>query len=473
MLEGSADGRPMPARPFPLIPYEEERTLSRTPRTSSRPLRAASGWVAAADPAAAETGSKTRSRGSDPRARDFCAAVPGSSASASAVILPTAACAASLVCQPEPTRVLARASVQETTRRKGRRRADTAREVMRQDVLLARNGHPSRLEKLAVTDHTMREYQQRLMQFESYCADEGLPLSDDDEIQVGLLEYLDQAFLDEQSFDHATKLVASLAVRWPHLHRAGRLNLLPRVSRALQAWGRLDPPGFRLPIPMLGVAGIAVLLVIMNLARLALGVMLAADAYLRPGELLSLTKRSIIPGRPGLRGGHRFVSLMLFPRAEDVPSKTYQFDDAVVLDSAGRQWISAALMRVYTTMETDEPLVGMPWRTFREHFRSAVSRAGLDSWEVTPHHLRHAGPSDDYLHNHRSLADIQRRGRWAATSSMKRYEKASQVNARLLHIPEATVRFLEAAAEEIPDILVSGAAPSARMRLLLGRAGLG
>ena len=40
-----------------------------------------------------------------------------------------------------------------------------------------------------------------------------------------------------------------------------------------------------------------------------------------------------------------------------------------------------------------------------------------------PHILRHAGASNDAFRKRRSLADIQKRGRWEAKKSVSRYEK--------------------------------------------------
>ena len=37
------------------------------------------------------------------------------------------------------------------------------------------------------------------------------------------------------------------------------------------------------------------------------------------------------------------------------------------------------------------------------------------------------GPSTDFYGNHRDLLAIQRRGRWKATASVRRYEKAGRL----------------------------------------------
>lgn len=214
-----------------------------------------------------------------------------------------------------------------------------------------------------------------------------------------------------------------------------------------------------------------VVLIVMSMMRVSIGVALAADAYLRPSELLELKRASFVPGRPGLKGGHRFMSLLMFPSTDEAVSKAHQFDESVLLDSPQRQWITEGILRCLPSIKTDETFVGLPYAKFLEVFTKAAARAGLEAWQVTPHVLRHTGPSSDYLDQVRSLGDIQRRGRWASATSVRRYERSSRVVARLRLLPESTVRFLEQAHREVPDMVARGVRPSDLLLTLLARVG--
>ncbi len=165
------------------------------------------------------------------------------------------------------------------------------------------------------------------------------------------------------------------------------------------------------------------------------------------------------------------MSLILFPSAEGVPSKTYQYDDSIVLESGSRQWLTKALEVELRMMKRGELFVNLSWHRLREASMAAVLAAGLEIWGVTPHTLRHAGPSNDYVQKYRSLLDTQRRGRWSAVASVRRYEQASQVNARLLTVPESTVLFIEKADRELPALLAASRPASPDLRTLLGRVG--
>ncbi len=62
---------------------------------------------------------------------------------------------------------------------------------------------------------------------------------------------------------------------------------------------------------------------------------------------------------------------------------------------------------------------------------------GLKGWGFTLYSCRHGGPSADRADGSRSLPEIQRRGRWAADSSVKRYEQAGRLHVVLDRTPAA------------------------------------
>ena len=62
---------------------------------------------------------------------------------------------------------------------------------------------------------------------------------------------------------------------------------------------------------------------------MALGVILATDAYLRPGELLDLTTKSIIPAQTNMGPAFRHVALLLAPSEFGKATKTGVFNDSV------------------------------------------------------------------------------------------------------------------------------------------------
>ena len=183
----------------------------------------------------------------------------------------------------------------------------------------------------------------------------------------------------------------------------------------------MAPTGTRLPLPWPVLSAIAGKLVERRQPLMALAAILAADAYLRPGELLWLNDDDVVPGHAGR--GKRFdvVALRMFPEERGRPSKTMQFQDSVLLDSPHRRWLSGLVLQLSRGRQGLQ-LFDFKYPAWLKEFKAAASELGLDELDPVLHLLRRTGPSDDYLGRRRSLEDIQRRGRWSAASCVRRYE---------------------------------------------------
>ena len=74
--------------------------------------------------------------------------------------------------------------------------------------------------------------------------------------------------------------------------------------------------------------------------------------------------------------------------------------------------------------------------------------------DLVPYQLRHTGPSWEYLFRRLSLPSIQKKGRWKAISSMRRYEKSGEVTRTYERIPLAQREFYEECSAAIGDIML-------------------
>ena len=119
--------------------------------------------------------------------------------------------------------------------------------------------------------------------------------------------------------------------------------------------------------------------------------------------------------------------------------RTGSFDDCILLDSIDRQDLSLVLKFLYNncTDQTDRLFGELSLSAYNTAIKSASIRLGLQQLRLTPHVLRHSGPSSDCYHKTRSIVEIQQRGRWLAASSVARYKKPGRM--LLLHqkIPDA------------------------------------
>ena len=82
-----------------------------------------------------------------------------------------------------------------------------------------------------------------------------------------------------------------------------------------------------------------------------------------------------------------------------------------------------------------EKVWSFDYRNFSAPVKRVFEMAGLGGANIHPHMLRHGGASDDALRQTRAMIDIKRRGRWAADSSVKRYEKHARVLKSLENLP--------------------------------------
>ena len=109
--------------------------------------------------------------------------------------------------------------------------------------------------------------------------------------------------------------------------------------------------------------------------------------------------------------------------------------------------ILSAIAAVMKSMEVDEQALCTVLSA------DAYLRLGLESWELTSYVLRHTGLSHDHLSGARSFPAIQRRGRWALESPVRRYEKSSRVTSRLKDLPAELLAFSHRCDRHLGSIL--------------------
>lgn len=110
------------------------------------------------------------------------------------------------------------------------------------------------------------------------------------------------------------------------------------------------------------------------------------------------------------------------------PRKKGTFDDAVFADSTCRPWCGDLIKRIYRCLgHNSRPVFQITLSQYESKFRFFSKNFKLPSGSFFPHVLRHSGPSFDVIHCHRSLAQVQARGRWASSSSVARYRKPGRL----------------------------------------------
>jgi hypothetical protein len=159
----------------------------------------------------------------------------------------------------------------------------------------------------------------------------------------------------------------------------------------------------------------------------AAAVMIQFDFYLRPSEIVDCKMRDVL--RPVLQMGVKLCGLLIANSETGDVTKTGEQDDTVLADSVSRGWISSLIRNLIIRKASPDAKLfqNLTLPKYESLFRKVSAKLSLQSFNITPHVMRHSGPSDDAFHKVRSLLEIQKRGRWKCPKSVARYDKPGRL----------------------------------------------
>ena len=163
---------------------------------------------------------------------------------------------------------------------------------------------------------------------------------------------------------------------------------------------------------------------------------LQLDGYLRPSEAVVARGRDFFP--PSASTASPWG--MVVGNSEfGETTKSKKQDDTILFDSADRTFLPRILKRITAgKLSLDVPIFPcLTLSVYEELFRKVGKSLGIASLRVTPHTVRHSGPSWDRLHNLRNDSQIQDRGRWACSRSVLRYKKPGRLLLAMSSLPES------------------------------------
>ena len=194
------------------------------------------------------------------------------------------------------------------------RRAEELREAEREGWDL------EPLQLLSVSRSVRRKYRRLLQAFRRWLGRRGSTFRAGSRLDSSLARYLTEKFAGGLDLGEAQKLMAAVKFALPLYGRFGQLEL-PCSMQAMSGWRKRNPPRARLPLPWEAFAAIVVWLVLQRQEwELAVGLVIAFHAYLRPIDLFSLKVGQVIAPVGRSRSARRW-SLLLHPRERGRPSK--------------------------------------------------------------------------------------------------------------------------------------------------------
>ncbi|CAE8614739.1 unnamed protein product, partial [Polarella glacialis] len=271
------------------------------------------------------------------------------------------------------------------------------------------------LRNRTVRNQTTRElYCNAVAKFTAFALTLGAILSCIEDVDRALEKYFETLFIQGSSQYVASCTLCGWAFLNPAMSTKPRHHF-PLSKAALKGWKNLEPGGSKDPCPFEVCLMIA-------------------------GWFLDK--------------GYKHWSLVLSPSVEGVPTKVGEFDDSLIVGSKGREWISKVLEKLWRHSNPNATLFSFSLREIETQFRNASAALGLGLLKLSPHTLRHGGPSHDIYFELRSLAEVQRRGCWKALASVKRYEKHACLQRQLNKLTAAQQLAARQASLSVPARLL-------------------
>ena len=155
-------------------------------------------------------------------------------------------------------------------------------------------------------------------------------------------------------------------------------------------------------------------------------------------------------------------------------TKAGEYDDSIVFGDAAstaqdRSFAASLLVRLKEATAPARRVFPVSLHTLDARLRCAVRPLGIERLRLTPHTARHGGASTDFASDQRPIDSIQRRGRWKAIASVRRYEKAGRLNRQIAMLSPAFRAAARREAALLPSLLMKGLTPRSYQRDLGSR----
>ena len=279
-----------------------------------------------------------------------------------------------------------------------------------------------------------------------------LDASNEKVVDVALCEVADLLFFDGEDSHVGHTLLAAWMHQHPEYGRFGSQHL-PRFHRALKGWDRLAPGGTRLPEAWPVWAALALWFLRQGLKWMGVCVLVMFGTYGRPGEISELRGASLVPPSKGISKHWAFV---IRPHELGRPTKTGRFNDVVIWDVHGLNWVNKLFEELRNRRNSQETLWPFTDGEFLKKFNQGAAELGVP-W-LSRYHARHSGASWDALQKHRTLQEVQQRGRWVSFSSVTRYEKGGRIQMQWQSLNPKFRAFADVCARRIEQCFL-GCAP--------------
>ena len=146
----------------------------------------------------------------------------------------------------------------------------------------------------------------------------------------------------------------------------------------------------------------------------------------------------------------------LHPVDRGIPSKTGMVDENLALSTPLARKLDP-LWKALSKKASTETVMDCSYLDYLKEFKQVTRELGIE--DVVPSEGRHSGASIDVARGFRTTVEAQKQGRWQQPKSVKRYEKAGELNRSWACLSEAQRQHFEACEVGIVDTLLRGHLP--------------
>eukprot|EP00438_Fugacium_kawagutii_P027735 Skav224788 [mRNA] locus=scaffold764:22465:23439:+ [translate_table: standard] len=273
--------------------------------------------------------------------------------------------------------------------------------------------HIGRLQDLVVKPGALNKYHQQFNKFHDWATANQLPLHDALSLDAAAAQYIEALWADGFGRAEASYFVASVQFMLPHMKHS-----LPLAWRLVKTWTKHEMPTRAVPLDAHTVLSFCALFVIWGEKRLAAGILVAFDFFLRTGELFTIRRNQVE------FSGHT-ATLQL----QNTKSSGHQIHSERLL-AWGRLSVQA-LQFLCRGLQPGDFLLSSSAARFRTLWHRAVQFFLLGDYFIQPYSLRRGGATSAFRRGV-TFDQLLVRGRWSHTRTARIYlDEALQQSAVL------------------------------------------
>ena len=276
-----------------------------------------------------------------------------------------------------------------------------------------------------VREPTLKRYQHSVQLFLIWAFTRHIVLLSEADLDSALMQYAHSGAVTKSNFNLT---LAAVVFFLP-----GVAGALPYTRATQKGWNRYLPAVHKTPMVFIFVVACSYHLVQLGCPRFAAALLVQFAAFLRPGELLALTREDatlpeVVRAAGVAREPVALLSLGMRGRGTKVNRKQ--------VAKVKHPWAIDALRWLKRSTRPKQLLVQGTYAEYRAALITAADRAGFRELRFLPHCPR-AGAATQGCLDGRSVQELMTDGRWANEQSLKIYlDVATAIASRTMHLAE-------------------------------------